>query len=306
MKHVTSRFDARDSQDLEAGLEAARAALAENRCIVMPTDTVYGIAADAFSAQAVATLLAAKGRGRNMPPPVLIPQAATMDGLAVDVPGFARELAAEFWPGALTLILHAQPSLTWDLGETRGTVALRVPDDEVARQLLRSTGPLAVSSANRTGNPAAATAEEAFEQLGESVEVYLEAGPRPISGDALSSTIIDCTLTPPRVVREGALSLEALRVVIPGLLDSDGQPDPETEASDAEAAGTDADADQRDATQAAQPAEDDAVTSADTYPDADADADASAPAGPEVTPGETANPGATQGGDVAGESARTP
>ena len=90
----------------------------------MPTDTVYGIAADAFSAQAVATLLAAKGRGRNMPPPVLIPQAATMDGLAVDVPDFARELAARFWPGALTLILHAQPSLTWDLGETRGTCLL--------------------------------------------------------------------------------------------------------------------------------------------------------------------------------------
>ena len=203
MNHVTSRFDARTDQELDAGLEAARAALAANRCIVMPTDTVYGIAADAFSAQAVATLLAAKGRGRNMPPPVLMPQAATMDGLASDIPARARELAEAFWPGALTLILHAQPSLTWDLGETRGTVALRVPDDEVARQLLRATGPLAVSSANRTGNPAADTAEAAFEQLGESVEVYLEAGPRPVSGEALSSTIIDCTLTPPRVVRAG-------------------------------------------------------------------------------------------------------
>ncbi|MFL4475271.1 L-threonylcarbamoyladenylate synthase [Paeniglutamicibacter sp. MACA_103] len=303
MKHVTSRFDARDSQQLEAGLEAARAALAESRCIVMPTDTVYGIAADAFSAQAVATLLAAKGRGRNMPPPVLIPQAATMDGLAVDVPGFARELAAEFWPGALTLILHAQPSLTWDLGETRGTVALRVPDDEVARQLLRSTGPLAVSSANRTGNPAAATAEEAFGQLGESVEVYLEAGPRPISGEALSSTIIDCTLTPPRVVRAGALSLEALRVVVPDLLDGNEEPDaaladdtaPEPEASATDAGERESGAD--DAARAAQPAPDD---STDTSTDTDATA------GPDAVPGETANRGAAPGGDAAGESARTP
>lgn len=188
----------------------------------MPTDTVYGIAADAFSAQAVATLLAAKGRGRSMPPPVLMPAMATMDGLATDVPLVARNLAEKFWPGALTLILPAQPSLTWDLGETRGTVALRVPDDEVARALLRTTGPLAVSSANRTGHPAAATAAEAFDQLGESVEVYLEAGPRPISGEALSSTIIDCTLTPPRVVRAGALSLEQLRTVAPELLDIDG------------------------------------------------------------------------------------
>lgn len=219
---MTSRFDAHDSIDLEAGLEAARTALAANRCIVMPTDTVYGIAADAFSAQSVATLLAAKGRGRSMPPPVLMPAMATMDGLATDVPLVARNLAEKFWPGALTLILPAQPSLTWDLGETRGTVALRVPDDEVARALLRTTGPLAVSSANRTGHPAAATAAEAFDQLGESVEVYLEAGPRPISGEALSSTIIDCTLTPPRVVRAGALSLEELRTVAPELLDIDG------------------------------------------------------------------------------------
>lgn len=218
MDRVTSRFDANDSQDRVAGLEAAKVALAAQRCIVMPTDTVYGIAADAFSAQAVSTLLASKGRGRNMPPPVLIPSIQTMDGLAISVPEDARALAEEFWPGALTLILLAQPSLTWDLGETRGTVALRVPDDEVARELLSVTGPLAVSSANRTGNPAATTAEEAFEQLGESVDVYLEAGVRPLSGESLSSTIVDFTRTPPRVVRQGALELEALRAVVPSLL----------------------------------------------------------------------------------------
>ncbi|MDR7360192.1 L-threonylcarbamoyladenylate synthase [Paeniglutamicibacter sulfureus] len=279
---MTSRFDARDSQQLEAGLEAARDALAQNRCIVMPTDTVYGIAADAFSAQAVATLLAAKGRGRNMPPPVLIPQAATMDGLAIDIPAFARDLAAEFWPGALTLILHAQPSLTWDLGETRGTVALRMPDDEVARQLLRSTGPLAVSSANRTGHPAAATAEAAFGQLGETVEVYLEAGARPIAGEALSSTIVDCTLTPPRVVRAGAISVEALRVVVPDLLDTDGQPDPAltvdaAPSSDESGAGfAQAEADVNDTAAEALPASDDFLLPDANSDNTDANADTDA------------------------------
>ena len=274
----------------------------------MPTDTVYGIAADAFSAQAVATLLAAKGRGRNMPPPVLIPQAATMDGLAVDVPDFARELAARFWPGALTLILHAQPSLTWDLGETRGTVALRMPDDEVARQLLRSTGPLAVSSANRTGNPAAATAEEAFGQLGESVEVYLEAGPRPIAGEALSSTIIDCTLAPPRVVRAGALSLEELREVVPDLLDSDGQPDPAVaDASTQETSAPDAvvDADREEA-YANDGVADTRPDQADALASNDDETEAMSPERAEPAPGPAANRRTAQGGDAAGESARKP
>ncbi|MFF5793768.1 L-threonylcarbamoyladenylate synthase [Paeniglutamicibacter sp. NPDC012692] len=263
MDSVTSRFDALDSQQRDAGLAAAQAALSAQRCIVMPTDTVYGIAADAFSAQAVSTLLACKGRGRNMPPPVLIPAIQTMDGLAVDVPDDARALAEEFWPGALTLILQAQPSLTWDLGETRGTVALRVPDDEVARDLLAVTGPLAVSSANRTGQQAAATAAEAFEQLGESVDVYLEAGQRPVSGEALSSTIVDCTLNPPRVVREGALGLEALRVVVPGLLGLGEEPpaaetEPESAAEPETATGPESDAaeDAGEASGATEPATD--------------------------------------------------
>ena len=119
--------------------------------MVFPTDTVYGIAADAFSPLAVTLLLASKGRSRKMPPPVLIPRLNALDGLATDVPAEARRLAEAFWPGGLTLILHAQPSLDWDLGETKGTVALRIPADDVAQDLLTLTGPLAVSSANRTG-----------------------------------------------------------------------------------------------------------------------------------------------------------
>lgn len=186
--------------------EAARW-LREGDLVVMPTDTVYGVAADPFSGAAVAALLKSKGRGRGMPPPVLIPRLATLDGLAVDVPDAARSLAEAFWPGALTLICQAQPMLDWDLGETHGTVALRVPDHRVALALLDKTGPLAVSSANSTGSPAALTAQAAQDMLGDSVAVYLDDREAP-GGE--SSTIVDTTVSPMRVVRRGAVTFEDL------------------------------------------------------------------------------------------------
>jgi L-threonylcarbamoyladenylate synthase len=220
---VTTSYDCTAAEQRAAGLEHAQRAIRDNKCVVFPTDTVYGIAADAFSPVAVTLLLASKGRSRKMPPPVLIPRWNALDGLATDVPAEARRLAEAFWPGGLTLILHAQPSLDWDLGETRGTVALRIPADDIAQDLLTITGPLAVSSANRTGHPAAQTAAEAQEQLAESVEVYLEGGHRPAQeAEALPSTIIDATGLPLRVVRQGAISLERLREVVPELLDVDG------------------------------------------------------------------------------------
>ena len=204
----------------------AQKAVAAKQLVVMPTDTVYGLAADAFSPQAVAILLAAKGRGRSMPPPVLIPRIGTMEGLAVDIPDDARKLAERYWPGPLTLIFHAQPSLNWDLGDTLGTVALRVPDDQLALDLLTATGPLAVSSVNRTGQPSAQTASEARSQLAESVEVYLEGGFRPLEGTAPTpSTIVDATGLRLRVVREGALSLAEIQRIIPSALGPDVQPE---------------------------------------------------------------------------------
>ena len=251
---MTTSFDCNDPESRSAGLARAQQAIANRQCIVLPTDTVYGIGADAFSPQAVATLLAAKGRGRSMPPPVLVPRLQTMDGLATDISAEARALAEAFWPGGLTLIFHAQPSLTWDLGDTKGTVALRMPDDAVALDLLALTGPMAVSSANRTGNPAARTAAEAQEQLAESVEVYLEAGPRPQEGsDGIPSTIVDATAFPLRVVRVGAVSLDELRAVVPSVLgfgeepagaedDAAGDAAVETAGGTAAAAGTVGDA----------------------------------------------------------------
>ncbi|GAB4099742.1 hypothetical protein GCM10028789_19060 [Sinomonas halotolerans] len=224
---TTTSYNCTDPAQRAEGLAHAQRAIAQKQCIVMPTDTVYGVAADAFSAQAVATLLAAKGRGRSMPPPVLIPRLQTMDGLASEIPAAGRALAEKFWPGPLTLIFHAQPSLTWDLGETRGTVALRIPDDELAQALLTITGPLAVSSANRTGQPAAQTASEARAQLAESIEVYLEDGFRPVTGgsEGVPSTIVDCTGERLRVVRQGALSLEVLRGTVPDLLGMGEEPE---------------------------------------------------------------------------------
>lgn len=220
---MTTTYDCTEADQRAEGLEHAQRAIRQHKCVVFPTDTVYGIAADAFSPQAVTMLLVSKGRSRKMPPPVLIPRLNALDGLATDVPAEARKLAEAFWPGGLTMIFHAQPSLDWDLGETKGTVALRMPADDVAQDLLTLTGPLAVSSANRTGQPAARTAADAMTQLAESVEVYLEGGLRPAEGtEALPSTIVDATTLPLRVVRQGAISVERLREVVPGLLDIDG------------------------------------------------------------------------------------
>jgi tRNA threonylcarbamoyl adenosine modification protein (Sua5/YciO/YrdC/YwlC family) len=203
MTSVATRYDASDPDQLDRGLLAAATAVRMGRLVVMPTDTVYGIGCDAFDATAVASVLAAKGRGRDMPPPVLIPTARTAQGLATQVPDYAQRLMEKFWPGPLTLVLKAQTSLHWDLGETNGTVALRVPDHEITLELLGDIGPMAVTSANTTGDPAARTADEASAMLGESVAVYLDGG---TAGEGQPSTIIDCTGETPVTLRLGALS----------------------------------------------------------------------------------------------------
>jgi len=200
---------------LDGALEAAREVVAEGRCIVFPTDTVYGVGAAAFNREAVERLLAAKQRGRDMPPPVLIAESSMLPALVDAIPDAARDLVDRFWPGALTIILNAQRSLPLDLGDTRGTVAIRVPDLDQARSLLRRTGPLAVSSANISGEPAATTVERAEEMLGDSVAIYLDGG--PARGEE-PSTIVDFSVDDHgRVLRRGAISVEALREVVPEL-----------------------------------------------------------------------------------------
>ena len=195
----------------EAAVEAASLAVRRGELVVLPTDTVYGLGADAFDPAAVRRLLKAKGRGPEMPPPVLVSAATTLDALAVGIPGYARALVDHFWPGPLTLVCTQQTSLQWDLGDTRGTVAVRMPDHELVLEILERTGPLAVSSANITGRPPAADADAAEEMLGEDVSVIIDGG--PAAGDQ-PSTIVDVTGTQGRVLRTGALSLADLNAVL--------------------------------------------------------------------------------------------
>lgn len=188
----------------------AVAAVRDGSLVVLPTDTVYGIGCDAFDAAAVGELLAAKGRGRDVPPPVLIGQVRTLDGIATDIQPYVRDLVERFWPGALTVVLQAQPSLHWDLGETEGTVAVRMPDDPIALAVLAETGPMAVTSANLHGRPAATTVLDAATQLGAAVAVYVDGGPRATQQP---STILDCTGPAPVVLRAGAISEDDLSAI---------------------------------------------------------------------------------------------
>jgi L-threonylcarbamoyladenylate synthase len=208
---MTETFDCADAYQRPAGIASAVSALKGSRLVVLPTDTVYGIGADAFDGAAVAALLAAKGRGRDMPVPVLVGSWHTIDGLVYSVPPSARELIRAFWPGALSLVVRQAPSLQWDLGDANGTVMLRMPLHPVAIELLREVGPMAVSSANVSGRPAAVTAADARNQLGDLVEVYLEAGP---SARQAASTIVDLTSAQPRVLREGPITAAAIAEVL--------------------------------------------------------------------------------------------
>ena len=229
-------YDSRDEAQLLAGMRHARQAIGRGELVVMPTDTVYGVAANAFDASAVERLLAAKGRGRQQPPPVLVAGVSTLKALVAEIPEAVENLVSEFWPGGLTIVLPAQPSLSWDLGETRGTVAVRMPAQTLALELLEECGPLAVSSANLTGQSAAIRIDDARDMLGDSVAVYLDAGTSPTG---VASTIVDATSlvggTTPlvRILRDGAVSRARLRDVLGDLL----QPE-EDDVPDAAAGGT--------------------------------------------------------------------
>lgn len=187
---------------------AATNAIRDGNLVVLPTDTVYGIGCDAFSPEAVERLLAAKGRGRQMPPPVLVSSAVTLEALGDRMSSWVLDLTREYWPGPLTVVVHQQTSLHWDLGETKGTVAVRMPDHEFTLGVLGRVGPMAVSSANVSGQTAATTVEQAQEMLGEKVPVYLDAGP---SSGEMASTILDCTTDRPQILRQGALSFAELK-----------------------------------------------------------------------------------------------
>jgi L-threonylcarbamoyladenylate synthase len=208
---VSNVFDCSDPEQRATGIASAVSAAKGGRLVVIPTDTVYGIGADAFDSAAVSALLAAKGRGRDMPVPVLVGSWHTIDGLVYTVPQAARELIRAFWPGALSLVVRQAPSLQWDLGDADGTVMLRMPLHPVAIEVLRAVGPMAVSSANISGQPPAVTVDEARTQLGERVEVYLDGGP---AENGSASTIVDLTGPSPRILRQGPVSADAIAGVL--------------------------------------------------------------------------------------------
>jgi L-threonylcarbamoyladenylate synthase len=208
---VTDVFDCADPEQRSRGIASAAAAVKNGGLVVLPTDTVYGIGVDAFDSSAVAALLSAKGRGRDMPVGVLVGSWHTIDGLALMVPQSTRDVIRAFWPGALSLVVRQAPSLQWDLGDARGTVMLRMPLHPVAIELLREVGPMAVSSANVSGRPPAVDAGEARNQLGDLVDVYLDAG---LAAQQAASTILDLTGPEPRILRSGPVSAEGIAAVL--------------------------------------------------------------------------------------------
>ncbi|GAA1100714.1 L-threonylcarbamoyladenylate synthase [Nocardiopsis composta] len=237
---MSRSYDCADDQGRKDGIADAASTVRKGELVVLPTDTVYGIGADAFSPAAVASLLKAKGRGRDMPPPVLVGSVRAAHALIDDLGGHGQDLIDEFWPGPLTIVCQATPSLSWDLGDTKGTVAVRMPMHPVAIELLKETGPMAVSSANLSGRPAATRAEEAAGQLGDAVSVYLDGGP---CEGGVPSTIVDLTYAVPRVLRSGAIPIERLRAVcgtVIGEAKPRRRPDPEPEAEPGEGAASEA------------------------------------------------------------------
>lgn len=204
-------YNCDDPDERAEGLRQAAYAVRRGDLVVLPTDTVYGIGADAFTPAAVTALLAAKGRGRDMPVPVLVGSWHTIDGLAMSVSTPMRNLVRAFWPGALSLVVRQAPSVQWDLGDARGTVMLRMPLHPVAIELLREVGPMAVSSANISGRPPAVNVGDARQQLGDLVDVYLDGGP---AAQQAASTILDLTSPEPRILRSGPVSAERIADVL--------------------------------------------------------------------------------------------
>lgn len=212
---MSLEFDMADPAERQRGLDAAASAARRGDLVVLPTDTVYGLATDAFNPRGVAAIRSAKGRGRDLPLQVLVGSPDTIEGLGYGLSKAARDLVQGFWPGGLTLVVRQQPTLAWDLGDPSGTIALRMPLHPVAIELLRITGPLAVSGANAAGGAPAASLQDAREQLGDRVAIYLDGGP---SLDAVPSTVVDASGPVPRLLRPGALDLDTLRIVCPEIL----------------------------------------------------------------------------------------
>lgn len=204
-------YNCLNPQERAEGLAAAAEVLRNGENVVLPTDTVYGIGADAFNPAAVDKLLATKRRGPDMPVPVLVGSWTTIQGLVREFSDTAATLVEAFWPGGLSIVVPEAPSLPWNLGDTRGTVLLRMPNQPLAIELLREVGPMAVSSANISGHVPAVKIHEAQQQFGAAVPVYLDGGEAEVGQP---STIIDISRGRPVILRAGAVPAERIADIL--------------------------------------------------------------------------------------------
>ena len=175
--------------------------------VAFPTDTVYGVGALAFDGKAVESIYAAKDRPAEKAIPVLIGDPDDLEKVGVRIPDVARKLVIRFWPGPLTILVPKRADLPAAISATP-TVGVRVPDHEVARALLRATGPMAVTSANISGAQSPVTAQEVYEQLGGRIALIIDGGRTP---GGVPSTLVDCTLPELKILREGPISGDELR-----------------------------------------------------------------------------------------------
>jgi L-threonylcarbamoyladenylate synthase len=189
-------------------IQAALMILRNGGLVAFPTDTVYGVGALAFDGKAVESIYIAKDRPIEKAIPVLIADAADMEKVGMDIPDVAYQLAARFWPGPLTCVIPKQPTLPESVSATE-TVGVRAPDHQVARTLLRAAGPMAVTSANISGQPSPSTAQEVLAQLGGRINLIIDGGMTP---GGVPSTLVDCTGKELKILREGPISLEEIRL----------------------------------------------------------------------------------------------
>ena len=190
-----------------AAIQQALGILNEGGLVAFPTDTVYGLGALAFDGSAVESIYVAKDRPIEKAIPVLIGDTQDLEKVGMDVPDIAYRLADRFWPGPLTVVIPKRPALPESVSATT-TVGVRVPDHGVARALLRAAGPMAVTSANISGQPSPSTAQEVFTQLGGRIALIVDGGSTP---GGVPSTVLDCTGNDLKILREGPISLEAIK-----------------------------------------------------------------------------------------------
>lgn len=197
----------------EDALVLAERAIADGEIVAFPTDTVYGVGCDPFNTEAILKIYEAKGRGMEKSLPILLSDITDVEKVASEVPPAARILAEAFWPGALTLVVPRQERLPSAL-TARDTVGLRIPNHDWLRELIRSCGgALAATSANLSGKPDALDAQEVLSYLGDKVRLVVDGG-RASGG--VPSTVVDCTVSPPAILRFGFLSEQEIRDALAG------------------------------------------------------------------------------------------